>query len=53
MLKFLLDIEIPEAVKIKKNDSGQMKYYLTNLDFPEIARGFPFQNATFWGKFQV
>ena len=24
-------------------------YYFTNLDFSEIC-GFPFQNATFWGK---
>ena len=34
---------------MKIHIAGQMESYFTKLDFPEI-RGFPFQNATFWGK---
>ena len=30
-------------------DSGQMEYYFTNLDFPEIG-GFPETSATFWDE---
>ena len=42
------------AWEIEEEDgSGQMEYYFTNLDFPEIAGDFPYNSPPFGGPGRV